>query len=218
LLKPLSILKLKLSSLKRMPDLSYELTIDGVVTGIDEAGRGPWAGPVVAAAVVLNTQTLSQELIDGLDDSKRLNKKKRELLFALLPAHASIGVGMSEPAEIDEINILQATLAAMARAVANLDVQPDHALVDGTQAPSLPCDVTCVVKGDGKSLSIAAASIVAKVTRDRLMAELAERHPGYGWERNAGYGTAEHQAALAALGVTDAHRKSFKPILKILGS
>ena len=201
-----------------MPDLSYELTIDGVVTGIDEAGRGPWAGPVVAAAVVLNTQTLSQELIDGLDDSKRLNKKKRELLFALLPAHASIGVGMSEPAEIDEINILQATLAAMARAVANLDVQPDHALVDGTQAPSLPCDVTCVVKGDGKSLSIAAASIVAKVTRDRLMAELAERHPGYGWERNAGYGTAEHQAALAALGVTDAHRKSFKPILKILGS
>jgi len=201
-----------------MPDLSYELTIDGVVTGIDEAGRGPWAGPVVAAAVVLNTQTLSQELIDGLDDSKRLNKKKRELLFALLPAHASIGVGMSEPAEIDEINILQATLAAMARAVANLDVQPDHALVDGTQAPSLPCDVTCVVKGDGKSLSIAAASIVAKVTRDRLMAELAKRHPGYGWERNAGYGTAEHQAALAALGVTDAHRKSFKPILKILGS
>jgi ribonuclease HII len=201
-----------------MPDLSYESTIDGVVTGIDEAGRGPWAGPVVAAAVVLNTQTLSQELIDGLDDSKRLNKKKRELLFALLPAHASIGVGMSEPAEIDEINILQATLAAMARAVANLDVQPDQALVDGTQAPSLPCDVTCVVKGDGKSLSIAAASIVAKVTRDRLMAELAERHPGYGWERNAGYGTAEHQAALAALGVTDAHRKSFKPILKILGS
>jgi ribonuclease HII len=201
-----------------MPDLSYESTIDGVVTGIDEAGRGPWAGPVVAAAVVLNTQTLSQELIDGLDDSKRLNKKKRELLFALLPAHASIGVGMSEPAEIDEINILQATLAAMARAVANLDVQPDHALVDGTQAPSLPCDVTCVVKGDGKSLSIAAASIVAKVTRDRLMAELAKRHPGYGWERNAGYGTAEHQAALAALGVTDAHRKSFKPILKILGS
>jgi len=201
-----------------MPDLSYESTIDGVVTGIDEAGRGPWAGPVVAAAVVLNTQTLSQELIDGLDDSKRLNKKKRELLFALLPAHASIGVGMSEPAEIDEINILQATLAAMARAVANLDVQPDHALVDGTQAPSLPCEVTCVVKGDGKSLSIAAASIVAKVTRDRLMAELAERHPGYGWERNAGYGTAEHQAALAALGVTDAHRKSFKPILKILGS
>jgi ribonuclease HII len=201
-----------------MPDLSYESTIDGVVTGIDEAGRGPWAGPVVAAAVVLNTQTLSQELIDGLDDSKKLNKKKRELLFALLPAHASIGVGMSEPAEIDEINILQATLTAMARAVANLDVQPDQALVDGTQAPSLPCDVTCVVKGDGKSLSIAAASIVAKVTRDRLMAELAKRHPGYGWERNAGYGTAEHQAALAALGVTDAHRKSFKPILKILGS
>ena len=201
-----------------MPDLSYESTIDGVVTGIDEAGRGPWAGPVVAAAVVLNTQTLSQELIDGLDDSKKLNKKKRELLFALLPAHASIGVGMSEPAEIDEINILQATLTAMARAVANLDVQPDHALVDGTQAPSLPCDVTCVVKGDGKSLSIAAASIVAKVTRDRLMVELAERHSGYGWERNAGYGTAEHQAALAALGVTDAHRKSFKPILKILGS
>jgi ribonuclease HII len=201
-----------------MPDLSYESKIDGIVAGIDEAGRGPWTGPVVAAAVVLNTQTLPLDLMTGLDDSKKLNKKKRELLFALLPAHASISVGVSEPAEIDEINILQATLAAMARAVTNLDIQPGHALVDGTQAPSLPCDVTCVVKGDGKSLSIAAASIIAKVTRDRLMAELAEQHPGYGWERNAGYGTAEHQAALAALGVTDAHRKSFKPILKILGS
>jgi len=201
-----------------MPDLSYESKIDGIVAGIDEAGRGPWAGPVVAAAVVLNTQTLPLDLMTGLDDSKKLSKKKRELLFGLLPAHASIGVGVSEPAEIDEINILQATLAAMARAVTNLDIQPEHALVDGTQAPSLPCDVTCVVKGDGKSLSIAAASIIAKVTRDRLMAELAEQHPGYGWERNAGYGTAEHQAALAALGVTDAHRKSFKPILKILGS
>ena len=201
-----------------MPDLSYESKIEGIVTGIDEAGRGPWAGPVVAAAVVLNTKTLPPDLIDGLDDSKKLNKTKREKLFALLPAHASIGVGMSEAAEIDEINILQATLTAMRRAVAELDVVPDHALVDGTQAPALPCDVTCVVKGDGKSLSIAAASIVAKVTRDRLMAALAERHPGYGWERNAGYGTAEHQAALAALGVSTQHRKNFKPILKILGS
>ncbi len=203
-----------------MPDLSYESKISGVVAGIDEAGRGPWAGPVVAAAVILNTQTLPSELINGLDDSKKLSKKRREALFALLPAHASIGVGLAEPAEIDQINILQATLAAMARALDDLtarcDVVPDHALVDGNQVPPVRCAVSCIVKGDGKSLSIAAASIVAKVSRDRLMTELARHHPGYGWERNAGYGTAEHQAALARLGVTSQHRKSFKPIIKML--
>lgn len=202
---------------KKMPDFLYESKIDGIVAGIDEAGRGPWAGPVVAAAVVLNEQSLPPELINGLDDSKKLSKPKRELLFELLPAHASIGIGISEPDEIDQINILQATLTAMARAVSDLDIVPDHALVDGNHAPSLPCEVTCVVKGDSKSLSIAAASIVAKVSRDKLMMSLAEQHPGYGWERNAGYGTAEHQAALARLGVTNAHRKSFKPILKMLG-
>ena len=207
-------------TIQKMPDLSYESKINGVVAGIDEAGRGPWAGPVVAAAVVLNLQTLPTELIDGLDDSKKLNKKRREALFALLPAHAAIGVGVAEATEIDRVNILQATLAAMARAhdhlTTVLDVAPDHALVDGTHAPALPCDVSCIIKGDGKSLSIAAASIVAKVHRDQIMAKLAEDHPGYGWDHNAGYGTAEHQAALVRLGVTEQHRKSFKPILKML--
>ncbi len=199
-----------------MPDLSYESNFNGAVAGIDEAGRGPWAGPVVAAAVILNTQTLPRELITGLDDSKKLTKLKRETLHALVPEHASIGIGIAEPAEIDSINILQATLSAMARALGELDLLPVHALVDGNHAPVLPCPVTCVVKGDSKSLSIAAASIVAKVERDRLMGELARAHPGYGWERNAGYGTAEHQAALQRLGVTQHHRQSFKPIQKIL--
>ncbi|MGA0393264.1 MAG: ribonuclease HII [Rhodospirillales bacterium] len=199
-----------------MPDLSYESNFNGAVAGIDEAGRGPWAGPVVAAAVILNTQTLPRELITGLDDSKKLTKLKRETLHALLPEHASIGIGIAEPAEIDSINILQATLSAMARALGELDLLPVHALVDGNHAPVLPCPVTCVVKGDSKSLSIAAASIVAKVERDRLMGELSRAHPGYGWERNAGYGTAEHQAALQRLGVTQHHRQSFKPIQKIL--
>ena len=199
-----------------MPDLILESKIGGTVAGIDEAGRGPWAGPVVAAAVVLNTETLPLELLDGLDDSKRLSRARRETLFETLPAHARIGVGMADVTEIDRLNILQATLCAMARAVEELGIVPDHVLVDGNRAPTLSCTVDCIVKGDSKSLSIAAASIVAKVTRDRLMADLANTFPGYGWERNAGYGTAEHKAALERLGVTLQHRKSYAPILKIL--
>ncbi len=205
-----------------MPDFGLERRAldDGhaVVAGVDEAGRGPWAGPVVAGAVILDCERLSPALRRGLDDSKKLGAARREELFAALSGEALIGVGRAEVDEIDSLNILQATLKAMARAVAALPRRPDIALVDGNRAPALDCRVQCVVGGDGKSLSIAAASIVAKVTRDRLMAELAARFPGYGWERNAGYGTAEHRAALARLGVTPAHRRSYAPVRKMLGA
>ena len=204
-----------------MPDFSLEdaarASGHGLICGIDEAGRGPWAGPVVAAAVILDAATLPPGLIGGLDDSKKLKPARREELLEGLKAQALIGVGRADVAEIDDINILQATMRAMARAVEDLSTAPDFALVDGNQAPDLECRIQCVVRGDGKSLSIAAASIVAKVTRDRIMASLAATFPGYGWERNAGYGTKEHQVALAALGVTPVHRKSYAPIRKILG-
>ena len=212
-----------------MPDFSHEdaALADGrsVVCGIDEAGRGPWAGPVVAAAVVLDRAALPPEVAAELDDSKKLKAAARERLLAALSPCAAIGLGQATAAEIDAINILQATFLAMDRAVAALAAElgrlPDLALVDGNRPPPLPaapgCAVDCLIGGDGRSLSIAAASIAAKVTRDRVMAGLAERHPGYGWDRNAGYGTAEHQAALRRLGVTDAHRKSYKPIRNILG-
>ncbi|MDP6786891.1 MAG: ribonuclease HII [Rhodospirillales bacterium] len=206
-----------------MPDFSLESRAARagrtVVAGIDEAGRGPWAGPVVAAAVVLDVATVASDLLDGLDDSKRLSAARRETLFAAMRREAgvAIGIGRATVAEIGRLNILGATLAAMTRAVADLGSPLDLALVDGKQAPALPCAVECVVGGDGRSLSIAAASIAAKVTRDRIMAGLAQEHPGYGWERNAGYGTAEHRDALERLGVTPHHRRGFKPIIKILG-
>ena len=203
-----------------MPDFSLEdeARAQGfaAIAGIDEAGRGPWAGPVVAAAVVLDRAALPADLAAGLDDSKKLSAARREALFAALGSVARVGVGRAEADEIDRLNILQATFLAMHRAAAALPATPDFALVDGNRDPKLSCRVRCVIGGDGRSLSIAAASIVAKVTRDRLMADLALRHPGYGWERNAGYGTAEHQAALARLGVTPAHRRSFRPVAALL--
>ncbi len=200
-----------------MPDFSLEEAAGGLVAGVDEAGRGPWAGPVVAGAAILDRAGLSDVLRRGLDDSKKLKRSRREELFEALEAEARIGIGAAEVAEIDSLNILRASLLAMARAVGDLGVVPELALVDGNRQPNLPCPVVCVVKGDGRSLSIAAASIVAKVTRDRIMADLARAHPGYGWERNSGYGTAEHQAALRRLGVTPHHRRSFAPVIKILG-
>lgn len=203
-----------------MPDFALEdsARAEGlaVVAGIDEAGRGPWAGPVVAAAVILDGARLSPELRDGLDDSKKLSPRRRRELFAALADYARIGVGRAEVDEIDRLNILRATLLAMGRALAALPVRPDLALVDGSFAPELPCPVRCVVGGDACSLSIAAASIVAKVSRDKEMAALAKAHPGYGWERNAGYGTAEHRAALVRLGPTPLHRRTFRPIAALL--
>ncbi len=208
-----------------MPDYALETRLGArhgrPVAGIDEAGRGPWAGPVVAAAVVLDRQALTPELLARLDDSKALKPAAREEILEALEAEARsgrawIGRGRAEVEEIDRWNILEATMIAMARALAALAPAPAAALVDGNRLPKLACPAEAVVKGDGRSLSIAAASIVAKVTRDREMAALARRFPGYGWERNQGYGTAEHQAALTRLGVTPAHRRSFKPIQKVL--
>jgi len=201
-----------------VPDFSIELSRRGVIVGVDEAGRGPWAGPVVAGAAILNPDTLPDDLVASLDDSKKLKAEKREALLARLQdTDAILGVGIATAQEIDDINILQATMRAMGRAVDNLGIIPDFALIDGNRVPEgLPCAAQAVVKGDGKSLSIAAASIVAKVTRDRMMAELDRTYPGYGWTANAGYGTKAHQEGLNTLGVTPEHRKSFAPIRKIL--
>jgi ribonuclease HII len=199
-----------------MPDFSLERLAGGVVAGIDEAGRGPWAGPVVAAAVVLDAGSLPPDLNGCIDDSKKLSPARRSELFERLCACARIGIGRAEVDEIDIVNILGATHVAMARAVEALGMLPEVALVDGNQAPKLACRIQCVVGGDGLSLSIAAASIVAKVTRDRIMADLAKTFPGYGWERNVGYGTAEHRSALERLGVTPHHRRGFRPIAHIL--
>ena len=196
------------------PDLEFERVHDGLVAGVDEAGRGPWAGPVVAAAVILERDAIPQ----GIDDSTALSRARREALYEVLQDSAIIGVGQASVEEIERLNILAAALLAMSRAVDNLAVVPDHALIDGNRAPDLPCPATTLVGGDGSSLSIAAASIIAKVTRDAIMTRLAADHPGYGWERNAGYGTAEHIAALGRLGVTAHHRRGFKPISRLLQS
>ncbi|MBC8158436.1 MAG: ribonuclease HII [Alphaproteobacteria bacterium] len=202
------------------PDFSLEDGARGegfaTIAGIDETGRGPGAGPGGAAAVLLDRATMTDELLVGLNDSKKLSAKKRETLFAALPECARIGVGLASVDEIDDTNILAATMTAMARALDDLGASPDLALIDGNRVPKLACPARCEVKGDGRSLSIAAASIIAKVTRDRIMAELSIECPGYGWERNAGYGTKAHREGLERLGVTPHHRKSFAPIHKIL--
>jgi ribonuclease HII len=199
-----------------MPDFAFERTCRGPVCGIDEAGRGPLAGPVVAAAVVLGRR-LPRRLRQGIDDSKKLSPETREELASLLWANAAIGVGAASVAEIDRVNILQASLLAMRRAFAALPLSPAAALIDGNRSPILPCVEQTVVGGDGLSLSIAAASIIAKVTRDRLMRALALRYPGYGWEHNMGYPTQEHREALLELGLTPHHRRSFAPVQLILG-
>ena len=196
-----------------MPDFSFELEIGGRVAGVDEVGRGPLAGPVMAAAVVLNPD----DIPDGLNDSKALSAKRRAALYAELMARADVSVGSASVAEIDEHNILRASHIAMVRAIAGLSVQPDHVLIDGNMIPrGLNLAATTVIKGDARSLSIAAASIVAKIRRDRLMVDLAQQHPGYGWETNMGYPSKSHKEALQNIGVTPHHRRSFKPVHNIL--
>ncbi len=190
------------------PTFELEQASPQPVAGVDEVGRGPWAGPVVAAAVILQAERIPA----GLNDSKKLTRLRREALLPLLEDQALIGIGLASVEEIDQHNILAASMLAMTRAVAALPVTPALALVDGNRAPDLACPVTTIIKGDARCLSIAAASIVAKVTRDRLMETLAGEHPGYGWERNAGYGTAEHRDGLDRLGITAHHRLSFRPI------
>lgn len=218
-----------------MPDFSLERELldelgghhsGRIVIGLDEAGRGPWAGPVVAAAAWLDPESLDAALAQGLDDSKKLSARRRSELFEILsdPACscARVAVGQASVEEIDDLNILQASLLAMQRAAealgAALNSAPRAALVDGNKLPQLACEARAIVKGDSRSLSIAAASVVAKVTRDRAMAALARDYPGYGWERNQGYGTAEHRAGIARLGVTPLHRRSFRPIREALES
>lgn len=184
----------------------------GLIAGIDESGRGPLAGPVVAAAVILDPAAIP----DGIDDSKRLTREARESLAPQIMASAAVGIGVVDVAAIDELNILRASLLAMSRAVEALPSLPSAVLVDGRDRPTLLCPVETLIDGDALSLSIAAASIIAKVTRDRLMERLAADWPGYGWERNMGYATPEHQQALIALGVTPHHRRSFAPVRAIL--
>lgn len=185
-----------------------------LVAGIDEAGRGPLAGPVLAAAVILPQGVA----IEGVDDSKRLSPAAREELAAEICARAvCYGIGAASAREIDRLNILRATHLAMLRAVRRLRVAPQHLLVDGLPVPVLGEAHTAIVKGDRRVHSIACASILAKVTRDRLMRRLAARYPGYGWEHNAGYGTAEHRAAIQRLGLTPHHRRSFAPVQLSLG-
>src|SRR5689334_9043068 len=180
------------------PDFSFELAAQkqghSIICGIDEAGRGPWAGPVVAAAVVLDPKNIPS----GLNDSKKLKEAQREKLFADIMSSAQVGVGIGDESRIDRDNILAATMWAMAEAVQNLNEAPHYALVDGNRAPKLSCEVQTIVSGDARSLSIAAASIIAKVTRDRIMVAIHEEFPGYGFASHKGYGTTFHHAALLA--------------------
>jgi ribonuclease HII len=205
-----------------MPSLRYEREArleagaELAIVGVDEVGRGPLAGPVVAAAVMFGTKGPPRRLARAIDDSKKLTAAEREELAPLIRAHAIVAIAEATVAEIDRINILRASLLAMQRAVAAHAGAPALALVDGKIAPTLPCRVRTMVDGDALSLSIAAASIVAKVWRDHLMAELATRYPAYGWEHNAGYATAEHRAALKRWGPTPEHRRSFRPVYEQL--
>lgn len=193
---------------------SAELQLEaGAVAGVDEAGRGPWAGPVVAAAVILDPTKIPA----SIDDSKALDEEARAFLFNRIMKHAEVGVGIADVERIDRDNILNATLWAMTVAVAALPTKPRLVLIDGNRAPRMGIETRTIVKGDAKCLSIAAASIIAKVTRDRLMIAHARDYPGYGFERHKGYGTPEHQAAIAKLGVCELHRRSFKPVQLALG-
>ena len=200
-----------------MPDFSFEAAAlaRGArrVAGVDEVGRGPLAGPVTAAAVVLDPANTP----DGLNDSKKLTAKRRESLAEWIMANCDWSVAHVSVADIDRINIYHAAHLAMCRAVAGLRAAPDLALIDGNKVPrGLTVPGQAIVKGDARSLSIAAASVLAKVWRDRIMVDLAQQHPGYGWDVNAGYPTPAHKKALLDIGVTPHHRRSFKPVHNIL--
>ncbi len=199
------------------PDFSFEMAAMArgakCVAGVDEVGRGPLCGPVVAAAVRLDPVCIP----DGLNDSKKLSAARRESLFHILVESADVAIGQAGVEEIDSLNILRASHLAMIRAVAGLRQTPDHILIDGNALPrNLTIGAETIIKGDARSVSIAAASIVAKVWRDRIMGDLAQHHPGYGWDRNAGYPTKDHLEALRNLGPTPHHRRSFKPVHYIL--
>ncbi|WP_090208914.1 ribonuclease HII [Yoonia litorea] len=199
------------------PDFSFEDAAHrrglSCVAGVDEVGRGPLAGPVVAAAVVLDPANIP----DGLNDSKKLSAKRRASLYAQLMECADVSIAQATVSEIDEYNILRASHIAMVRAVAGLKLVPDHVLIDGNMVPrDLTTACETIVKGDARSLSIAAASVVAKLWRDEHMVALAQQYPHYGWEKNAGYPTTQHKLGLQEFGVSPHHRRSFKPVHNIL--
>lgn len=201
-------MRTKMSSINYTPDWSFERQYPGLVCGVDEAGRGPLAGPVVAAAVMFPRQTAPE----GLTDSKRLSHKQREHLLNIITSTAIFGIGISEPEEIDRINILQASLTAMQRAIHDLPTQPDMALIDGNKCPDLPITARAIVKGDARSFSIAAASIIAKVTRDRLMMQADRRFALYGLKGHKGYPTQAHRRLIDTYGVSPIHRLSFSSL------
>ena len=205
-------MSLKLSQNHSKPDFSIESRCDGLVCGIDEVGRGPLAGPVVAACVIIPDDIKNLDFVSQLNDSKKVAPKKREYLFDEITSHCIYGVAQASVREIDDINILQASLLAMKRAYLSMGHAAQMALVDGNKLPPLPCKAQAIVKGDSVSSSIAAASILAKVTRDRMMQELDVLYPGYGWNTNAGYGAKVHMDALDSLGITPHHRTTFAPI------
>ncbi|QJT94299.1 ribonuclease HII [Wolbachia endosymbiont of Diaphorina citri] len=193
----------------KYPDFSLENTLSGIIAGVDEVGRGPLAGPVISAAVIFTDR---DTVIDGINDSKKLTPKCRQVLYEKITSVAKFGIGMASVEEINSYNILQATKLSMKRALANLNLELDYVLVDGNQPPEVKWQVKSIVNGDSLSISIAAASIVAKVTRDRLMEELHNKHPQYNWHKNKGYGTKEHLSAIGLHGITKHHRKNFAPI------
>ena len=202
-----------------MPSFRYELLCEGCVAGVDEAGRGPLAGPVVAAAAVIDRDRAKRKLLKLIDDSKKLSHEAREDAYEAMVESGVVQFAVAEASveEIDRINILQATFLAMRRAVQALAAPPVVLLIDGNRTPpQLPCRAETIVGGDAHSYSIAAASIVAKVTRDRQMSALAAAFPGYGWETNRGYGGAQHLKALETLGPTPHHRMSFAPLNRLL--
>ena len=205
-----------------MPDFKIEdaCPTTGLIFGFDEAGRGPWCGPVVAACVCWPDRKIEPELAHAINDSKKLSAVKRELLFPrIMNSNAIIGIGQASAKEIDEINILQASFLAMHRALEQVrlrEITPAFALIDGNKLPHWNLPMQAIIGGDAKSLSIAAASIVAKVTRDHIMTDLAKQYPAYGWDQNAGYGTKQHQEALLKFGITPHHRKTYAPIKKLL--
>ena len=199
------------------PDFSFESTALSrgftAICGVDEVGRGPLAGPVTAAAVILDPARIP----DGLNDSKALTEARRITLFDAILEVAQVSIAHASVQEIDELNILRASHLAMERAINGLVTPPDHALIDGNLIPKgLTLSAQAIVKGDARSLSIAAASIMAKVTRDRIMVDLAQQYPAYGWNQNAGYPTPAHLQALLDFGITPHHRRSFKPVHNIL--
>ena len=207
-----------------MPDFSLEeslgLSTSAVIVGVDEVGRGPLAGPVTAAAVFVDRQKITSDLLTKIDDSKKIAQKKRATISKQIESIAIIGIGWASSGEIDQLNILEATMLAMQRAIFSLQKQiildPDYILIDGNKVPRLDFPSKAIVRGDEKSISIAAASIVAKSKRDAFMTSLSKLYPWYGWEKNAGYGTREHLAAIEREGITVHHRRSFKPIANYL--